>query len=206
MMVLAPYQHHWPGRGWPGFALPYSYFAQALVNGAGMPVTRVVSIRDAGELAALLTANREFLAPWEPARDDSHFTAGRQREIIARELENYDRDAMIPLVIMDEKDRLAGRINVNGITRGASQSASIGYWVSQDRNGRGLASAAVADVVAFAFRQLDLHRLQAETLLHNAASQRVLTRNGFRPFGIAPSYLKIAGRWQDHILFHLLNE
>jgi [ribosomal protein S5]-alanine N-acetyltransferase len=34
----------------------------------------------------------------------------------------------------------------------------------------------------------------------------VLARNGFRPFAVAPSYLKIAGEWQDHILYHLLNE
>jgi RimJ/RimL family protein N-acetyltransferase len=40
----------------------------------------------------------------------------------------------------------------------------------------------------------------------NTGSQGVLLRNGFRPYGVAPSYLKIAGRWQDHILFHLLGE
>jgi ribosomal-protein-alanine N-acetyltransferase len=34
----------------------------------------------------------------------------------------------------------------------------------------------------------------------------VLARNGFTPFAIAPSYLKIEGRWQDHVLFHLLND
>ena len=96
------------------------------------------------------------------------------------------------------------RISLNGITRGAFQSASVGYWVSQSSNGRGLASAAVAEVVGLAFRGLGLHRLQAETLLHNAPSQRVLIRNGFRPFAVAPSYLKIAGEWQDHVLFHLL--
>lgn len=77
--------------------------------------------------------------------------------------------------------------------------------MSLSHNGRGLASAAVADAVRVAFDELRLHRLQAETLLHNTASQRVLAWNGFQPFGIAPSYLKIAGRWQDHILFHLFN-
>jgi len=29
----------------------------------------------------------------------------------------------------------------------------------------------------------------------------VLARNGFVRIGVAPSYLKIAGRWQDHVLF-----
>ena len=56
-----------------------------------------------------------------------------------------------------------------------------------------------------AFGELGLHRLDASTLLHNTPSQRVLARNGFRPLAVAESSLKIAGRWQDHILFSLLN-
>jgi hypothetical protein len=32
----------------------------------------------------------------------------------------------------------------------------------------------------------------------------VLERNGFVRIGVAPSYLKIAGRWQDHVLFQLV--
>jgi ribosomal-protein-alanine N-acetyltransferase len=81
----------------------------------------------------------------------------------------------------------------------------VGYWVSQSHNGRGFASAALADVIEIAFKELQLHRLQAETLLHNTASQRVLARNGFQPFAIAPTYLQIAGWWQDFIMFHLIN-
>jgi ribosomal-protein-alanine N-acetyltransferase len=161
---------------------------------------------DAAPLATLLRANREFLAPWSPARDDSYFTIEAQRAILRSELDVYAREAMVPLMILDENGQVTGRISLNGITRGAFQSASVGYWVSQSSNGRGLASAAVAEVVGLAFRGLGLHRLQAETLLRNAPSQRVLIRNGFRPFAVAPSYLKIAGEWQDHVLFHLLNE
>jgi ribosomal-protein-alanine N-acetyltransferase len=118
-----------------------------------------------------------------------------------------NRDFLAPWEPLHDHDdgHLAGRININDIIRGAFQSATIGYWVSQSRGGRGLATAAVADAVGIAFKQLGLHRLQAGTLLHNARSQRVLTGNRFQPFAIAPAYLKIAGRWQDHILFHLLN-
>ena len=38
-----------------------------------MPVTRLVSTRDAKALAALVTRNREFLAPW---RDQMAWTLG----------------------------------------------------------------------------------------------------------------------------------
>jgi ribosomal-protein-alanine N-acetyltransferase len=56
-----------------------------------------------------------------------------------------------------------------------------------------------------AFDELRLHRIQAETLPHNVRSQRVLERNGFARIGLAPEYLSIGGRWQDHIMYQLLN-
>ena len=81
----------------------------------------------------------------------------------------------------------------------------MGYWVGAGDNGRGLATAAVRDVVRVAFEDLGLHRVQAETLLHNARSQRVLERAGFVRFGVAPAYLRIAGRWQDHAVYQVLS-
>lgn len=71
-------------------------------------------------------------------------------------------------------------------------------------NGRGLATAAVRGIMRVAFDELGLHRIQAETLLHNVGSQRVLERNGFVRFGVAPAYLKIAGEWQDHAMYQVV--
>jgi ribosomal-protein-alanine N-acetyltransferase len=38
----------------------------------------------------------------------------------------------------------------------------------------------------------------------NVASQQVLVHNGFERIGLARRYLRIAGRWQDHVLFQRL--
>jgi [ribosomal protein S5]-alanine N-acetyltransferase len=81
----------------------------------------------------------------------------------------------------------------------------LGYWVSAADSGRGLATTAVHDVTRVAFEELELHRIQAETLLHNVRSQRVLERNRFVRFGVAPAYLNIASEWQDHAMYQLLN-
>src|SRR4051812_48983536 len=153
-----------------------------------MPVTRLASIEDAAALTDQLTANRDFLAPWQPAREESFFSADTQRSLLADALDAYARGTAVPLVIIAEDGQPIGRLTLSGITRGAFQSASLSYWVSRSHIGRGLATAAVADAVTIAFHELALHRLQAETLLHNTASQLVLTRNGFRPFAVAPAY------------------
>ena len=170
-----------------------------------MTVTRLISPADATEVAALLTANRDFLAPFEPVRSQSYFTAEGQLTGIEDVLDRHAQGTVLPHVILDS-GRIAGRITLNGIVRGPFLSCSVGYWVAESANGRGVATAALREMVGIAFTRLGLHRVQAETLLDNIGSQRVLERNGFERIGMAPAYLRIAGRWQDMILFQVLNQ
>ncbi|HUJ91537.1 MAG TPA: GNAT family protein [Gaiellaceae bacterium] len=150
---------------------------------------------DPDELAALLTANRAFLAPYEPKRPDEFFTPAGQRERLA----HLHEDSRLFAIL--DGDAIAGTISLTNIVRGALQSANAGYWVAEDRNGRGLATAAVGELLAFAFGEAGLHRVEAGTLVDNLASQRVLERNGFERIGLAARYLLIAGEWRDHLLF-----
>ena len=108
--------------------------------------------------------------------------------------------------ILDEDGAVQGRITLTSIVRGPSQSCTVGYWLGESATGRGLATRAVADIKRVAFGRLRLHRIEAGTLKHNRSSQRVLERNGFERFGLAPNYLRIDGRWQDHVLFQVVNE
>jgi ribosomal-protein-alanine N-acetyltransferase len=167
--------------------------------------TRLVAPDDGPQLAALLVANRDFLAPWEPFRADDYFTAEGQRSHLESVLRQWDAGTALPHVIVDGA-RIVGRITLSGITRGPFLSAGVGYWVAESANGRGVASAAVARIARIAFGEMALHRLEAGTLVHNAASQRVLERNGFQRFGLAPRYLRIDGEWRDHVLFQLLSD
>ena len=168
-----------------------------------MRATRLVTTDDVPALAELLRVSRDFLAPWEPVRGDDYFTTEGQLTVISDALVHHERGSTLPHVILDDVGRVAGRITLSGIVRGPFQSCSVGYWVGVTVTGRGLATAAVRDVLAVAFDELGLHRVQAETVLHNVRSQRVLRRNGFRRIGMAPAYLNIAGRWQDHILYQV---
>lgn len=154
---------------------------------------RPLEVDDAEALAALYSANRQRLAPYEPERDDAFFTAAVQRERIAREPHRF--------AILDADGALAGTIGIMNVVRGASQSATVGYWVDGARTGRGLAGRALAAVVEHAFGALALHRLQAPVQPANAASRRVLERGGFELIGLARGFLHVGGAWRDHLLY-----
>lgn len=165
---------------------------------------RLVDHHDAGPLAELQALNRRFLAPWEPEREEDHFTHAGQSAVIDSLLVRHARGEAAPFVVLDDSGVVVGQVTLNGITRGCFQSCTVGYWLSEASTGRGLATQAVAAAVTYAFTNLALHRVQAEALPSNTASQRVLARNGFVAYGLAPQYLRIAGRWQDHLMFQRL--
>ena len=169
-----------------------------------MPTTRALHPDDASVLADLLRTNREFLAPFEPERPEEWFTLAGQHASVAAALAQERAGSVAARVVVTEDGRVVGWIIASGIVRGALRSCALGYWVDEAHNGRGLATAAVGEMVDHAFGPLGLHRVQAETLVHNTASQRVLERNGFTRYGLAPGYLQIAGRWQDHAMYQVL--
>ena len=166
---------------------------------------RPVTVDDAEELCALYRANRDFLVRFEPTREESFYTVPGQRGRLEHHVHDAANGEGWRFAIMDD-GAIAGTINVGDVIRGPLQLANIGYFVDRARNGRGLATGAVADVIDFAFGELDLHRLEAGTLPDNHASQRVLQKNGFERFGLARKLLLIGGTWHDHVLFELLND
>jgi len=166
---------------------------------------RPLELGDVPALTALLRENREHLRRWDPRRTDDFFTEDEQIRRARSTLAEMDAGDSAAFVITDG-DELLGRLTLSGIVRGVFQSCAMGYWVRADRLGRGHATRAVELATAHAFGELGLHRVQAETVRENVASQIVLRRNGFTQYGVAPKYLEINGRWRDHRMFQLLAE
>jgi ribosomal-protein-alanine N-acetyltransferase len=160
----------------------------------------VLQASDAGRLAAAYRRNREYLAPWEPARSDAFFTPAGQLEVIGAKLALMEAGSEVPWILLSG-EQVVGTVTVTGIVRGPFLSAHLGYWVDRGFTGRGLGSAAAAFAVEAARTGLGLHRLQAAVLLDNRPSQRILERAGFEEIGVAARYLNIAGTWQDHRLY-----
>ncbi|MEV4679252.1 GNAT family N-acetyltransferase [Streptomyces kurssanovii] len=164
-------------------------------------VLRTATPADAEALCAAYVDNREHLAPWEPRRDERFFTVEGQAVRLAERLREYEAGRGVPWLLVAGDGRVVGTITLSGITLGPFCSAYLGYWTAADRQGRGLATAAVEAVCGIAAGELGLHRIEATTLVDNLRSQRVLERCGFEPIGMAPRYLHIDGRWRDHRLF-----
>ena len=162
-------------------------------------------MRDYEQWRWLRELSRDFLTPWEPTWPADDLTRGAFRRRLRRHAEEIDRDEAYPFFIFREGDHaLLGGLTLGQVRRGVAQAATLGYWMGEPHAGRGHMARAVRATTGFAFATLRLHRLEAACLPHNLASQRLLERVGFQREGYARAYLRIAGVWQDHLLFALL--
>jgi ribosomal-protein-alanine N-acetyltransferase len=166
---------------------------------------RPIQIEDAALLAGLYSSQRDFLAPFEPVRGDEFYTIQGQRNELERSLA-LEQAGLGKRMLIRVGQEPAGVIAISHIVLGAFRSAYIGYFVSQEFNGCGVATRAVGKICEVAFEDLGLHRLEAGTLTDNIASQRVLEKNQFERIGISRRHLMIAGRWRDHVIFSRIND
>lgn len=165
-------------------------------------VVRRGTVDDAAALLDFTLRNRAFLAPWEPRRRPERYRLEAMREQLAG-----SHPSRIQYIAQDATGRVVGQAALcNVVLAAAFLSATLGYAVDEHCQGRRIATGMVRHVVADAFRTIGLHRVEAGTLLHNVASQRVLERCGFTRIGVSPRHVLIDGRWQDHLLYSITAE
>ena len=60
---------------------------------------------------------------------------------------------------------------------------------------------ALSILIVYLFNQYRVNRIEAACLPSNNTSIKLLLRLGFSKEGYATDYLRINGRWEDHLLF-----
>lgn len=116
------------------------------------------------------------------------------------------RDADDRVVWALEVDgKLAGMASLRDIDRD-NRLAVSGTHVYEDFRRRGVAREAVALRTAYAFRELDLHKLKSDTWVQNVAMVKILKEEGYREVGIDRAEELRDGTWHDIWLCELLRE
>jgi len=157
------------------------------------------------EWAELRAQSRAFLQPWEPTWPEDGLTRDHFRRRLRQHMKEWKAgEGYSFFAYLRDSKALLGGITLGNIRRGVAQSGSIGYWMGQPHAGQGLMQETVRAILPFAFDELKLHRIEAACVPHNEASKGVLRACGFREEGVARQYLRINGKWHDHLLFAMV--
>lgn len=127
-----------------------------------------------------------------------------------------DAEAYIRGCIAKEETQLCRAIVIDGAAVGSvgvfpktdiyRRSAELGDWLAKPFWGRGIMTAAVAEICREAFQRFDIVRIEAAINARNAASRRVVEKNGFTLEGVLRQSVYKRGEILDSCLYSLLRE
>jgi ribosomal-protein-alanine N-acetyltransferase len=158
----------------------------------------------------LRSQSRAFLTPWEPTWPPDALTYDYFCRNLRRHWREWREGTGYAFLICAtervpeleiEAGAIIGGLALTEVQRGIAQKATLGYWMGQPYTNSGYMTEAVLLACRFALDDLKLNRVEAACLPHNEPSKRLLEKTGFILEGRAKRYLRINGKWEDHLLW-----
>lgn len=173
-------------------------------------VLKILDKSYADKILEYFVRNKIFLNKWEPIRDDDFYKLDFHKIQLKNEVNEMIEGRLLKVWIFEKDDKeynnVIGSIALNNIIRGCFHSCFLGYRIDESKINKGYMTEGVKTVVDYAFNNMELHRIEANIMPHNKASLKVVGKLGFYDEGLAKKYLKINGKWEDHIHMVRLNE
>jgi len=155
---------------------------------------------------AYYSENKAHLSPWEPLRDEVYFSEKEVGKRLDSALDSFNSGQSLQLAALDKShSEIIGLCNFTNIVRGPFQACFLGYSIAASYEGKGMMLEILKPSIDYLFRETGLHRIMANYIPGNVRSGRTLENLGFEIEGLAKSYLKINGKWEDHILTSLIS-
>jgi len=151
--------------------------------------------------------NRDHFLKWEDTKDPDYYTKDYQRYIIRTEKKELREGSGIVFYMLEKTSGLIiGRISVFGMMGGNCSFCMLGYKLDEKYQHQGYMTEALAGVLDVLFEDLRMHRVEVYILPVNAPSLALVRRLGFSEEGIAKGFMRIGGRWLDHVRFAMLRD
>ena len=161
---------------------------------------RLYEESDAEELYAVTDANRDYLARWMPWAANQ--TLDGTREFIRAARKQLAENHGFQATIIDQ-GRIVGGLGFHNVDW-ENRSATIGYWIAEDAQGRGLVTRAVTALIEHAFGVWSLHRVEIHAAPENRRSRAIPERLGFTEEGVLREAERLGDRYLDHVVYGLL--
>ena len=198
-------------RACPGY--PLSGWSNNFVTDAGKRRSTMshpnVQIRpfqssDAAEVYQAVRESLPQVSLWLPDLNDA-ITLEKVQGYIASQAEHASQRTAYNFVIMDGDDHTI--LGGCGLTQINWQHgyANLYYWVRSSKAGRGVASAAAAQLARYGIQTLGLQRIEIVVAAGNLSSLRVAEKIGAEREGLLRNRICVNGVMQDAFMYSLIS-
>lgn len=164
---------------------------------------RILELRHAEELFQLTDQSRNYLREWLPWVDLTKEVED-SKNFIQSGLNQFSNNNGFQAGIWYQ-NKLAGVIGLHYINW-ANKCTSVGYWLGEHFQGKGIMTKACKAVIQYCFRDLDLKRVEIRVATENYKSQAIPERLGFKKEGCLRSIEFLYDKYVDHYVYGLLKE
>jgi len=163
----------------------------------------------ADQLATYYQENHLHFAEGMPLITEEYFSKKFHKQSLSYQKKQMEKMEMFRFYLFLNEDKkmenIVGDVGLSNIIYGGFLSSTIGYKLDHCHINKGYMLEALKRIIAFAFTQLNLHRIEANIMPRNNRSLSLIKKLGFKKEGYSPNFLKINGKWEDHIRFALLH-
>lgn len=160
-----------------------------------------LDLADADELFSLTDANRLYLRRWLPWLDSVRRVDDTRTFIRAAQAQAARNDGVQLALVVD--DRIAGVVGHHQVDW-RNRSTSLGYWIGESYQGRGLTTAACRALIGRAFESARLNRVEIRCAVGNHRSRGIPVRLGLRREGMLREAEWLYDHFVDHVVYAVL--
>jgi len=162
-----------------------------------------IKLSYAGIIFNAIDQDRKFLSQWLPFVSQTKTIADTEAYIQSIIKKPYDqRDEVYTIWYRNE---FAGLIGLKDTDR-LNEKTEIGYWMIEKMQGKGIMTRSVSKLIDYAFRNLNMNRIQIKVAVGNLKSAAIPKRLGFQFEGIERDGEKHTSRFFDLEIFSFLKK
>ncbi len=162
---------------------------------------RIPRIEDASALFRLVDRNRAHLRRFLGWLDSNQSEAD-SLAFIEREHTRIKRQEAFTLAIW-HNESIVGLVGLHDIDQ-LNRSASVGYWLGEAFQGKGIMTRSVDALVNHGFKSMALHRIEIECAVENKRSQQIPLALGFKKEGTLKETIWHYGAYFDAHVYGLI--
>ncbi|WP_053217116.1 GNAT family N-acetyltransferase [Virgibacillus senegalensis] len=162
---------------------------------------KLMELSDAEELFELTNSSRDYLREFLRWVDGTT-AAEDTKAFIQSGLQRFAENKSLTTAILFHGE-IAGVIGFHEINW-HNKSASIGYWLGENHQGKGIMTRSVKALASYGFDRLDLNRIEIRAAAENGKSRAIPEKLGFVKEGRIRQAEWLNDRFVDHVIYGML--
>lgn len=154
----------------------------------------------ASQYAQLAATNKDYLSQWlawpQFCTSEDDFKA-----FVKNSLHKY-ADGINMNCAIQYRGAIVGNIGFNSINH-SLKKVEIGYWITEDAQGKGIITRSCQHLIRYAFEQLGMDKIQISAAENNMRSRAVCERLGMTLEGVITNAEKLDTRIVNHAIYGL---